>query len=68
MRPIVIGTPDDIAGFALAGVDGVVCTTSDEARKAIARAGEDALVILSAEFAGAVPRDNTLAVVLPSRP
>lgn len=68
MRPFVIGTSDDVTGFALAGVDGAICATPDEAHQAIARAGEDALVILSAVFARSVPHDDTLTIVLPSRP
>lgn len=51
MTPLVIGTPEDVAGFALAGVDGVVCATPAEAEEAIARAAPDALVIVSAGLA-----------------
>ncbi len=68
MRPFVIGTSDDVTGFGLAGVDGTICATPDEARQAMERAGEDALVILSAVFARSVPHDDTLTIVLPSRP
>ncbi|HEX7680207.1 MAG TPA: V-type ATP synthase subunit F [Thermoanaerobaculia bacterium] len=63
----MIGTSDDVTGFGLAGVDGTICATPDEVREAMERAGEDALVILSAVFAR-VPHDDTLTIVLPSRP
>ena len=59
MRLLVIGTREDVAGFALAGVDGVVCETAAEA---IEKAGEDVLVIVSNELVvGGWP----LAVALP---
>ena len=67
MTPLVVGTREDVAGFALAGVAGVVCATSREAEQAIADATADTLVIVSAEFAGAAPR-GPLVVALPERP
>ena len=54
MKLLVVGTPEDVTGFALAGVEGVVCTNRDEARQAIANADADTLVLVSAEHA--VPR------------
>jgi len=51
MIPLVVGTREDVAGFALAGIDGVVCETSEEAAAAIVDAGEGRLVILSHEIA-----------------
>jgi vacuolar-type H+-ATPase subunit F/Vma7 len=67
MTPLVVGTREDVAGFALAGVDGVVCATPGEAGQAIARAGADTLVIVSAEFGPEVPHGGPLAIVLPLR-
>ena len=64
MKPLVIGTREDVAGFALAGVDGVVCTTVAEAEAAIAKAGEETLVMLSNDFS--VLR-APFSVVLPRR-
>jgi len=66
MTPFVVGTPEDVAGFALAGIEGVVCRTRDEANQAIAKAGVDSLVLLSAELAREVVRDR-LVVALPAR-
>lgn len=62
MRLLVIGTREDVAGFALAGVDGIVCETPAEA---VEKAAEDVLVILSNELA--VLR-SPFSVVLPRRP
>jgi vacuolar-type H+-ATPase subunit F/Vma7 len=67
MKPLVIGTREDVAGFALAGLEGVVCATREEAGQAILRADEDTLLIISPEFAREVPRDR-LAIGLPARP
>ena len=66
MKPLVVGTRDDVAGFALAGVEGVVCATRDNAAQAIARADDDTLLFVSAEFARAVDPAR-LRVVLPAR-
>lgn len=66
MKPLVVGTREDVAGFALAGVEGVVCATREEADQAISRADEGMLFIISPEFAGEVPRDR-LAIGLPAR-
>ena len=66
MTPLVVGTREDVAGFALIGIDGVVCATRDEAAEAIDRAAIDALVMISADFAGAMPRDRFI-VALPAR-
>jgi vacuolar-type H+-ATPase subunit F/Vma7 len=66
MTPLVVGRREDVAGFALAGIEGVVCATREEAHQAIARAGEGTLVIVSAEFAREAPR-GPLVVALPSR-
>jgi len=66
MTPLVVGVREDVVGFALAGVEGVVCATRDETGQAIARADEDTLLIVSAEFAREVPRDR-LAIALPAR-
>jgi vacuolar-type H+-ATPase subunit F/Vma7 len=63
----VIGTREDVTGFALAGVEGVVCTTAEEASRAIERAGEDVLVILSPDLSSCrLPTANCpLMIVLP---
>jgi vacuolar-type H+-ATPase subunit F/Vma7 len=66
MRPLVVGTREDVAGFALAGIDGVVCTTRQEADQAIVQAGTDTLVIVSAELAPETEH-GALVVALPSR-
>ncbi|HEX6161698.1 MAG TPA: V-type ATP synthase subunit F [Thermoanaerobaculia bacterium] len=66
MTPLVVGTPEDVAGFALAGIEGVVCTTRGEAERAIADAAADTLLILSPEFAGVLPRER-LGAALPAR-
>ena len=66
MKPLVIGTREYVAGFALAGVEGVVCKTGEEAADAITRAGEDALLILSAGLVRRTPPAQFL-VVLPAR-
>lgn len=67
MTPLVVGTREDVAGFALAGIEGVVCETREEADRAIARAAEDTLLIVSPELADALPR-RRLGAVLPARP
>ena len=51
MIPLVIGTPHDVAGFALAGADGVSCRTRDEVEAAIA---PDRLLIFSASAAALI--------------
>jgi vacuolar-type H+-ATPase subunit F/Vma7 len=66
MTPFVIGSREDVAGFALAGIDGVACATRDEADAALARAGADALIIMSAEFVRAAT-SGALIVALPPR-
>lgn len=67
MTPLVIGTGEDVAGFALAGIEGVVCGTREEAERAIAQAPPEMLLIVSRELAAALPRDR-LGVALPARP
>lgn len=66
MKPFVVGTREDVAGFALAGVEGVVCATRDEAAQAIARADDDTLLFVSAELAPVADRAR-LQVILPAR-
>lgn len=67
MTPLVVGTPEDVAGFALAGIEGVVCTTREDADRAIAGAAEGTLLIVSPEFARALPHER-LGAALPARP
>jgi vacuolar-type H+-ATPase subunit F/Vma7 len=64
MKLLVVGTPEDVTGFALAGVEGVACTNREEAGQAIADADADTLVLVSAEHARGLAR-NALVVVLP---
>jgi vacuolar-type H+-ATPase subunit F/Vma7 len=64
MTLLVVGTREDVAGFALAGVEGLVCRTREEALQAMERAGDDVLVLVSPEFAPAV---GPFSVVLPPR-
>ena len=66
MKPLVAGSREDVAGFALTGVGGVVCATSEEAAQTIARADEETLLFISAEFAHLVDPAR-LQVVLPAR-
>ena len=66
MTPLVIGNRDDVVAFALAGVDGVVCTTREEAGQAIEQTAADTLVLVSAELAPSAPQ-RSLVVVLPAR-
>jgi vacuolar-type H+-ATPase subunit F/Vma7 len=64
MKLLVVGTTEDVTGFALAGVEGVVCTNREEAGQAIAHADVDTLVLVSAEHARGLPQ-NALVVALP---
>ena len=54
MKLLVVGTLEDATGFALAGVESVVCANREEAVQAIAKVDADTLVLVSAEHA--VPR------------
>ena len=64
MTLLVVGTREDVAGFALAGVEGRVCRTQEEAAQAVESVAEDVLVLLSPAFAVAAQR---FCVVLPRR-
>ncbi len=66
MKPFVVGVPEDVVGFALAGIEGAVCRTPEEAHQAIANAAADTLLMVSAQFAREVPRDRP-AIALPAR-
>lgn len=66
MKLFVVGTPEDVVGLALAGVEGIACTTREEAGQAISRAEENTLLIVSARFTREVPREWR-AVTLPVR-
>ena len=57
MKLLVVGSPEDVTGFALAGVEGVVCTNRQEAGEAIANADAGTLVLVSAGHA--VPRSSS---------
>ena len=65
MKLLVVGTPEDVTGFALAGVEGVACTNREEAGQAIANADADTLVLVSAEHA--VPRSSSEFLGVPRR-
>lgn len=47
MKPLVIGTREDVAGFALAGVEGVVCASRDDVEKAMETVTNETLVLFS---------------------
>jgi len=66
MKPFVIGSPEDVVGFALAGIDGVICATREEADAALTRVDAGVLVIMSADVARA-PSPGNLIVALPAR-
>lgn len=51
MTPLVIGSREDVAGFALAGVAGRVCATRKDVERAIEH---DALLIFSHEAASMI--------------
>lgn len=48
MKPVIIGTPEEVLGFALAGATTFVATTDTEVEKAIDRAKktDEALIII----------------------
>jgi vacuolar-type H+-ATPase subunit F/Vma7 len=54
---MVIGTREDVEGFALAGVDGVVCSSRDDVEKAMAFVNSETLVMFSPS-AAAVAHDR----------
>ena len=66
MTPFVVGTRDDVAGFALVGIEGAVCATREEAERAIAQVPKETLLLVSHELAAALPRER-LGVVLAAR-
>lgn len=68
MTFFVVGTVEDVAGFALAGIDGVVCHTPDEAARAIATTDVEALIIVSNGLLARGWRSSgdRLCVVLPA--
>jgi vacuolar-type H+-ATPase subunit F/Vma7 len=67
MKAFVVGTAEDVTGFALAGIEGVVCSTDADADAAIARTDADTLIIVSAVFAREADPARML-VVLPEKP
>jgi vacuolar-type H+-ATPase subunit F/Vma7 len=66
MKLLVVGTPEDVTGFALAGVEGIVCADREKAAQAIANTNADTLVFVSAEYARAFA-SNALVVASPAR-
>ena len=64
MTPFVIGTREDVTGFALAGIDGVICSNTEEVNRAIAQLRADQIAILSADFAECEKNARTTLVVV----
>jgi len=59
MKAFLLGTADDVRGFALAGVAGIPCATRDEVERAAAvvkARGDVALVLVSAEVEKLAPQ------------
>ncbi len=76
MTPRVIGTREDVAGFALAGVEGTICATEENARRAWSALRGDEVAIVSATAALSIADriaeaeecgTGPLFVVLPAR-
>lgn len=58
MKILVIGHPDAVLGFSLAGVGGITATTADEVNKALdeAQANKDiGIVLVTQEVAAMIP-------------
>jgi len=51
MIPLVLGTREDVVGFALAGAGGAICRTAEEVERALGALRGDEIVILSAAAA-----------------
>ncbi|HXW06912.1 MAG TPA: V-type ATP synthase subunit F [Vicinamibacterales bacterium] len=80
LRAVVLGSLLDVTGFALAGVDGVVCATAAEVQSALQELTSDpgaAVILMSPECAAMAgdavgrfqPRHETqLLVILPPSP
>jgi vacuolar-type H+-ATPase subunit F/Vma7 len=80
MRLAVIGTIVDVTGFALAGADGVVCSSEAEVKAALRTVAADArtaIVLVSPECAAMAPEavetfrvghEIPLLIVLPESP
>jgi vacuolar-type H+-ATPase subunit F/Vma7 len=71
MKILVLGTPDDVRGFALAGAAGRVPRDAEEVEQAIEEAERDGveLILLSPEIARLAPEavaaSRVLVVILP---
>lgn len=58
MKAFLLGTADDVRGFALAGIDGVTCATREEVERAAAELKlrtDVALVLVSREVEKLAP-------------
>ncbi|KAA0253611.1 MAG: hypothetical protein EDM79_21110 [Chloroflexi bacterium] len=58
MKILVIGHPDAVLGFSLAGVGGIVATNAEEANRALdeAQAGKDVgIVLVTQDVAALIP-------------
>ena len=66
MKLLLVGTLEDATGFALAGVESVVCANRDEAVQAISKVDADTLVLVSAQHARGLTQ-NALVIALPAR-
>jgi vacuolar-type H+-ATPase subunit F/Vma7 len=64
MTPFVVGTREDVVGFALAGVDGVICSSPDEVNQALSKMRSDQFAILSADFAECEKNARTTLIVV----
>ncbi len=49
MKALVLGTPDDVRGFALAGVRGVACENAADVDRAIAALPSELALLLVSE-------------------
>jgi vacuolar-type H+-ATPase subunit F/Vma7 len=64
MTPFVIGTREDVTGFGLTGVDGIICSNAEEVNRALAQLRSDQIAILSADFAECEKNARTTLVVV----
>lgn len=63
MRPILLGTPDDVLGFTLGGTTAITTSTRDDVQQAIRRivtTVEDPIIIFSHDAAELIPEEIRL--------
>ena len=78
MTILTIGTPVDVTGFALAGIDGVACSSAEEVAAALQTVSADVAVILVSPESAAIAsaeldvfrrrHELPMLVVLPGHP